>query len=290
MPPMPGEGLLGPGRDHLLRVGEALAASRTASAGRTRTGASPRRGRAARAPPRSPRRRRSRAAARGRRRRRTACVSPASRDLRALGPEQLLRGLDARRVELGRRRARRRCCRRRAPAASRRCAGPAITVTSAARPSAAAISRELALQAHRANSSTNTSISPPHGSPTSQASLSAIPKWSSRGSSRAQHLGGGLDDGALDAAAGDGAGHLAVLVHGHLRAGRARRRALHAHHGRDRDPVAPIEPRPHVVEHVLHPSPPSISSAKCANDEIEFPDRKWSTCGSAACMPRVSGS
>ena len=194
--------------------------------------------------------------------------------LRALGPEQLLGGLDAGRVELRRRRARRRCCRRRARAASRRCAGPAITVTSAARPSAAAMSANSDCRLTASNSSTNTSISPPHGSPTSHASLSAIPKWSSRGSSRAQHLGGGLHDGALDAAAGDGAGHLAVLVHGHLRAGRARRRALHADHGRDRDPVAAVEPRPHVVEHVLHPSPPSISSAKSANDDNRVPGQE----------------
>src|SRR5207248_8637661 len=36
--------------------------------------------------------------------------------------------------------------------------------------------------AHGRYSSTNTSISPPQGSPTSHASASAIPKWSSRGS------------------------------------------------------------------------------------------------------------
>ena len=37
-------------------------------------------------------------------------------------------------------------------------------------------------------------------------------------------------------------------------------------------------------------SPPSMSSASSASDASEFPARNASTCGSAACMPRVSGS
>src|SRR3954454_25126044 len=41
---------------------------------------------------------------------------------------------------------------------------------------------DLGLEAHGSYRSTNTPISPPHGSPTSQASESAIPKCSRRGS------------------------------------------------------------------------------------------------------------
>ena len=70
----------------------------------------------------------------------------------------------------------------------------------------------------------------------------------------------------------------------------AARGPLHGDHGGDRHAVTAVDPGHHVVQHVLHLSPPSIRSAKCANDASEFPDRKWSTCGSAACMPRVSGS
>jgi len=37
-------------------------------------------------------------------------------------------------------------------------------------------------------------------------------------------------------------------------------------------------------------TPSSISSASASRDAIELPGMRWSTCGSAACMPRVSGS
>ena len=71
----------------------------------------------------------------------------------------------------------------RAPSTSTRSlapgAAPSRTVTSAARPP------ERAISSNRLGSyaSTQTSISPPHGRPTSQASESAIPKWSSCGGS-----------------------------------------------------------------------------------------------------------
>ena len=39
-----------------------------------------------------------------------------------------------------------------------------------------------------------------------------------------------------------------------------------------------------------HSRPDSISSASASSEAIEFPGSRWSTCGSAACMPRVSGS
>ena len=241
-PAEPGKGLFGPRRD--LPPPRRGSARRVANweRGSHTNGRQPA-ARASRASEgrRSPRRRRSRAWARVRRRRRTTCcrrprASPSARP-RAAPP------------------------RPRRPRASSSAAPSPPSVLPSARTSSfapmrrpvdhgnqrrAAVRgsdvRELGLEAHRANSSTKTSISPPHGSPTSQASLSAIPKWRRRGSCRAQHLGGGLDHGALDAAAGDRPRHLAALVHGHLRAGRARRRALHAHHGRDGDPVTPVEP------------------------------------------------
>ena len=37
-------------------------------------------------------------------------------------------------------------------------------------------------------------------------------------------------------------------------------------------------------------TPSSISSASASRDASELPGMRWSTCGSAACMPRVSGS
>ena len=85
--------------------------------------------------------------------------------------------------------------------------------------------RELGLEAH-SQRSTQTSISPPQGRPTSQASESAMPKWRSRGSPPVKDLLGDLDHGALDAAAGDGADDRAALADGHLRAGRHRGGAL----------------------------------------------------------------
>ncbi len=81
-------------------------------------------------------------------------------------------------------------------------------------------------------SCTQTSISPPHGRPTFQASSSAIPKCTSCGGSPSQHPVGELDHRALDAAAGHGADDLPVLVDGHLGAGGSRRRLLDGDHGR----------------------------------------------------------
>src|SRR5690242_6887051 len=43
----------------------------------------------------------------------------------------------------------------------------------------------------------------------------------------------------------------------------------------------------HAGDHDISPSSRSASSA---SDAIELPERKWSTNGSAACIPRVSGS
>ena len=37
-------------------------------------------------------------------------------------------------------------------------------------------------------------------------------------------------------------------------------------------------------------TPSSISAANASRDASELPGMRWSTCGSAACMPRVSGS
>ena len=39
-----------------------------------------------------------------------------------------------------------------------------------------------------------------------------------------------------------------------------------------------------------HATDSSISSASASSEAIEFPGSRWSTCGSAARMPAVSGS
>ena len=105
-----------------------------------------------------------------------------------------------------------------------------------------------------------------------------------------QHLLGDLHDRALDAAARHGARDLAVLVDGHLGAGRPWRGALDRDHGGQRDRVAALAPDVDVLQHVLHDSPSSIRSASDSSEAIELPGSRWSTCGRAARMPRVSGS
>ena len=69
----------------------------------------------------------------------------------------------------------------------------------------AAMLGELALRAHLWYPSTNTSISPPHGKPNVPRLAVGDPEVQQLGSGAAQHLARDLDDGALDAAAGDGA-------------------------------------------------------------------------------------
>jgi xanthine dehydrogenase accessory factor len=54
--------------------------------------------------------------------------------------------------------------------------------------------------------------------------------------------------------------------------------------------IAASGPGIHVFEYVLHESPSSISSASASSEAIEFPGNRWSTCGSAACIPRVKGT
>ena len=127
--------------------------------------------------------------------------------------------------------------------------------------------RRAAISANRPGSYawTHTSISPPHGRPTSQASESAIPKWTSCGCSPCMHPLGDLDDRALDAAAGHAAGDLAVLVDGHLRARRARRRTLRR---RPRWPARSITARGPVGDlgqNVVH----QISSRMTASSSSE---------------------
>src|SRR5918995_4236328 len=96
-------------------------------------------------------------------------------------------------------------------------------------------------------------------------------------SAAAEHFLGDLDDRALDTAAGHGAGDLAVLVDGHLRARRARRGTLHADHRRERHRVTASGPGIHVFEYVLHDSPSSMSEASASSEAIEFPGSRWST-------------
>ena len=68
------------------------------------------------------------------------------------------------------------------------------------------------------------------------------------------------------------------------------RRALHVDHRRQRDAVTPGGPGVEVLEYVLHDSPSSINVASASSEAIEFPGSRWSTCGKADCIPRVSGS
>src|SRR4051794_4293877 len=105
-----------------------------------------------------------------------------------------------------------------------------------------------------------------------------------------QHVLGLHDDGALNTAAGYGAGDLAVLVDGHLGAGRPWGRALDADDRGQRDLVAARGPGVDLFEYVLHETPSSIRSAKASRDEIELPGSRRSRWGRAACMPRVKGS
>ena len=290
MPPSRANASSGHAAIDLLGVGEALAAWRTGRAGRTRTGASRRRGRAGTARRRSRRRRRSRAAARARRRRRTACVSPSSRAPSARPTSAPRRPRRPPRRAPASPSAAVACCRRRARAASRRSSArrsrsPARRGRPRPRSPRTRTARLTARSAPRTRRSRRRTAArrPTPRCRRSRSAAAAAPP------PRSTSLGD-LDDGALDAAAGDGAGHLAVLVDGHLRAGRARRRALHADHGGEGDPVAAVEPRPtssstSFIRDLLPSARPSAPMTRSS-----CPDRNWSTCGSAARMPRVSGS
>src|SRR5439155_12005485 len=105
-----------------------------------------------------------------------------------------------------------------------------------------------------------------------------------------QHLFGHFDDGALDAAAGHGAADLAAVVDRHLRARRARGGALDPDHRGQGDAVPARDPGVHVLQDVLHSMPPSRRSASSCSEATEWPDRNSSTWGSAAAIPRASGS
>ena len=85
------------------------------------------------------------------------------------------------------------------------------------------------------SSSTKTSISPPHGRPISNAISSVIPYVSEARRPAGEHVLRGEDDVALDAAARDGAGELAAVADGELRADRPRRGTARRDDGRDRD-------------------------------------------------------
>jgi hypothetical protein len=77
-----------------------------------------------------------------------------------------------------------------------------------------------------------------------------------------QHPLGHLDDGALHAAAGHRPRDLAGLADRHLRARRARRRAAHGDHGRQRDPLALALPALEFSKDLLHIS----SNSRPADD------------------------
>ena len=107
---------------------------------------------------------------------------PLLAQLAALGPHQFVcvrpRHLDRAADPRGCRGPRRR---RRRASARRSRAGPSTIVTTAARRDSAASSANIPNGPSASNGSTQTSISPPHGSPTAPASASAMPNCSSRG-------------------------------------------------------------------------------------------------------------
>ena len=74
-----------------------------------------------------------------------------------------------------------------------------------------------------------------------------------------------VDEVVLDAAAGDGAGDLAVAAHGHEGTHRARRRAPGAHHGAEHHPVPGRAPADDLLQDaevdVVHLSSPPPRSA-----------------------------
>ena len=113
------------------------------------------------------------------------------------------------------------------------------------------------------------------------------------------------DDRALDAAAGDGAGHLAARADGELGAERARSGAARAHDGGQRDLVAARAPAVGGAEGVfVHAATPQPTASRQWTSPRRspreprpasrararlWPGRKSSTYGSAACMPATSG-
>ena len=219
---------------------------RTASAGRTRRAPAgrarepaERRGVVDRAEDHEPRRRRGTS---------TNRVTPSTRT-RALGPHQLLGASRA-----GRSSARPRALPLRRPrpdqqlGADRR---PGDHADQRARPSSARMRANSPWRLIPRSSSTTrrsrrrTAARRPR--PPSRRSRSAGARLA-----LAQHLGGDLDDRALDAAARHRPRHLAVLVDGHLGARRARGGTLDRHHGGDRDALPRLGPRPYVIDDVLH--------------------------------------
>src|ERR687886_516210 len=128
-----------------------------------------------------------------------------------------------------------------------------------------------------------------------------------------------LVDRTLDAAAGDAAHSGAVGADEHRRAGRAGGRPPGGHHSAHADGLTRLPPADQVLEHVTHPTAPLLGVepwwprpearpelAKGERDGVLFqaremtpasswnaarlcPATKWSTDGSAACIPPVSG-
>src|SRR4051812_10637918 len=107
-----------------------------------------------------------------------------------------------------------------------------------------------------------------------------------------EHLERGGDHRALDAAAGDRAGDLAVVAHRHGRAGITRRRALQRDDARHRHAVAAGAPALDVVQDLFHALTfsPETMRASCSNDARLWPSTNSSTCGRAAAIPRARGA
>src|SRR5680860_606355 len=102
-----------------------------------------------------------------------------------------------------------------------------------------------------------------------------------------QHGQGLLDDGPFDAASRYRPRDLARVVHHHGRARVARPRSFDAHDPRHRDPAAIGTPAFDVVEDLPHFV---ITAARFSSDASEWPSTNSSTYGSAAAIPRASGT
>src|SRR5207247_3970805 len=103
-----------------------------------------------------------------------------------------------------------------------------------------------------------------------------------------------FEDGPFDASVRDGPRHLPRTRHQHLRTQWPRARAPCLDHGRDRDVFAGASPLVELAEELPHldflESRDASSRPRSSRAATLCAARKSSQCGSAAAMPRVSGS
>ncbi len=115
----------------------------------------------------------------------------------------------------------------------------------------------------------NRRMVPPQVRPTANASSSLYPNVTMRaGASPARMASASRHDGALDAAAADAAGDLAVLVDGHRCAGFAGAGALDVDHAGDGHARACRLPAVDVVEQFLHPAPLRVAMTAASSSML----------------------